>query len=130
MGAAPKPGHTNDQLSTIFAEFLAANPLSKIKRQSFDKDGVKQAIFEKPWGDISLAIMIPDHPTALAETLNNLRLPSRFSAIWHKDTKDLEIIWTAYEVVREECFPRVIFKRSGLPRRREQGSAPERTIFV
>jgi len=35
-----------------------------------------------------------------------------------------------YEVVREECFPRVIFKRSGFPRRREQGSAPERTIFV
>jgi len=33
-------------------------------------------------------------------------------------------------VVREECFPRVIFKRSGLPRRREQGSAPGRTIFV
>jgi hypothetical protein len=26
MGAAPNPRHTNDQLSTIFADFLAGNP--------------------------------------------------------------------------------------------------------
>jgi len=37
---SPKPGPTNDQLSTIFADFLAGNPLSKIKRQSFEKDGL------------------------------------------------------------------------------------------
>ena len=95
----PKTGHTNDQLSTIFADFLAGNPLSKIKRQAFEKDGPKQAIIEKPWGDSSLAIIIPDDPTSLASTLNNLRLPSRFSAIWHQDTKDLEIIWTANPLI-------------------------------
>jgi hypothetical protein len=96
MGDTPIPGHTNDQLSTIFADFLAANPLSKIKRQAFEVDGPKQAIIEKPWGDSSLAVMIPDDPTALADILNSLRLPLRFSALWHQDTKDLEIIWTAY----------------------------------
>lgn len=69
-----KAGHTNEQLSGIFADFLAGNPLSKIRRVTFEKDGGKQAIFEKPWGDSSLVIGIPDDPSVLAETLNNLRL--------------------------------------------------------
>src|SRR4051795_663839 len=96
MQDKPKTSHTNDQLNTIFSSFLAANPLSKIKRIAIDREGTKQAVIEKPWGDASVAFDVPEDPTALSAILNDLRLPSRFSAIWHQDTKDFEVIWTAY----------------------------------
>jgi hypothetical protein len=41
---------------------------------------------------------IPADDAALREALNALYLPERFTAVWHKDSKDLEVIWTALPV--------------------------------
>jgi len=54
---AAKSRSHNDQLSNILAELLTNNSLSKIKRTAFERDGTKQAIIDKPWGDALLAMV-------------------------------------------------------------------------
>jgi hypothetical protein len=51
----------------------------------------------KPWGDDTVALRIPDAKLEAVEAqLAPLRLPPRFSALWHTDTCDLECIWTPF----------------------------------
>jgi len=92
--AETKPSLTVDQLRTQLAAFLAANPSSAIEEVA--NSAAKRLAIKKPWGDDSLVIFVPDDVEAFAEALNNVHLPARYTAIWHRDTKDLEVIWTAH----------------------------------
>jgi hypothetical protein len=67
--------------------FLAANP--EIRYQG--KKGF--AILETPWGDPSIVLFVHEKDHQLVEALGPLRLPQRFSAIWHRDSRQLEFIW-------------------------------------
>lgn len=67
--------------------FLAANPEASYQ----EKDG--HAIVEKPWGDSSILLTIRSTDDTLIAALNTLRLPPRFSAIWHRESKQMEFIW-------------------------------------
>jgi len=81
----------------LFAPFLADHPVAKIAE--VDLGDRKRHVIEKPWGDDSLVLLIaPANAKDLANALNQVILPQRFSAIWHKDTKDLEVIWTAFKL--------------------------------
>ncbi|CEF53889.1 hypothetical protein predicted by Glimmer/Critica [Acetobacter ghanensis] len=54
---------------------------------------------KNPWGDDSLSIDVPDDPESLASLashMENIFLPERFTAIYHKKEKDLEFIFTAF----------------------------------
>lgn len=54
-----------------------------------------------PWGDKTIALLIPDEVEKrkiLVESLNCCTLPEKYSAIYHNDTKQLEVIWTAYRL--------------------------------
>ncbi len=46
-----------------------------------------------PWGDETIKLFVSEEDEALVNALNALRLPPRFTAIWHCDTKDLEVIY-------------------------------------
>lgn len=74
--------------------FLEAHPYSTI--DEIDSGEGKLLGINKPWGEDALVIFLPDDLDAIADALNNLYLPERFTAIWHKDQKEFEIIWTAF----------------------------------
>jgi hypothetical protein len=76
------------------AVFTANNPASRI--EIIEITGKTVAV-RAPWGDQSMAIQIPATDSdALIDALNNVRLPERYTAIWHRDSEQFEIIYTAY----------------------------------
>src|ERR1700733_869273 len=81
-----------------FTKFFENNKHSKIETNEIEADGKKTIVpyIALPWNDATLEIQIPEDSTALEEALNNLILPERFSAIWHSDSKRLEIQYTAF----------------------------------
>lgn len=81
-----------------YAVFLEANPTASV--QEFGK--AKQLIISTPWGDSSLAILIPEDDEALLRELSAVLLPPRYSAIYHKETKRVEVIWTAYKLSADQ----------------------------
>lgn len=78
------------------AAFLSTNSCSTI--EEFDSPEGKRIGVQKPWGDDSIVLYIPRDVTALANALNNVYLPERLTAIWHKDSRDMEVIWTAFKI--------------------------------
>lgn len=92
--------HDMSELLELFEDelkpFLDSNPSAKL----IEKD--EKPFIATPWGDESLALEIPDEPDALVVTLNDLILPDRLSAIWHKSKNALEVIWTARRLAKDD----------------------------
>lgn len=88
---------TVDQAIAGLTDFLADNPLAEVVENTVAGKTIPRII--NPWGDPSVSIDLDEDFEGLASTLNGLILPPRLSAIWHKATKRLEVIWTAYELV-------------------------------
>jgi len=61
------------------------------------KNKEKRIIIQSPWGDKSLMFFLPKKIDSIANILNSVYLPEQFTAIYHKDSEDLEIIYTAYK---------------------------------
>jgi hypothetical protein len=61
-----------------------------------DFRGVKTVAVNAPWGDDTVRIHLPADAGELIDTLNAVSLPTRYSAIWHKDSKLFEVIWVAF----------------------------------
>ena len=80
-------GEANDRRAKL-QEFLSRNPEAAIKA------GGREPSVSRPWGDESIEIPLHSDDEALFEALNAVRLPPRFTAIWHEDTSELEIIFT------------------------------------
>jgi hypothetical protein len=79
--------------ATALTEFLQSNPTSTVTEFSEPSScvGIKNL-----WGDESIAIELNDDN--IINALNNVVLPERYTAIWHKNTNRFEIIFTAYEL--------------------------------
>lgn len=73
--------------------FLRNNPSSQ-RAQEYNDTENEYIEISNPWGDESLSIIIPQNDAGFDDVLNNIYLPERLSAIWHIDTKRLEIIYT------------------------------------
>ena len=69
--------------------FLEQNPSATLAE---DPKGI---LVKTPWGDPSLAFRLPTQPDTLIASLNRLVLPERLSAVWHRENRQLEVIWTA-----------------------------------
>ncbi|MCJ2012760.1 hypothetical protein [Methylobacterium sp. J-076] len=80
---------------TSLRVFLEDNPKSSVEIISDPEHGNSLRIVN-PWGDESISTYIPADPDRLFNALNSVVLPERYSAIYHKDTKDIEIIFTAF----------------------------------
>src|SRR5580698_9950867 len=91
------PTETEDpiikHLEECLAEFLRTNPSSKIAKIEGDPD---YYVIAEPWGDNSLNIRVDPSSTEFINALNCVHLPERLIAIWHRKTKSLEIIFTAF----------------------------------
>ena len=86
-------------LRVLFDPFLSRNKLSTI--DEIDLASGKVLAVKNPWGDPSVALKIPPNSDSLQDALNNVFLPERFTALWHLDTKDFEIVWTASPLNKE-----------------------------
>lgn len=73
--------------------FLSRNPEADVKA------GGRDPAVVRPWGEDAIEIALRADDQDLLEALNSVRLPPRFIAIWHDDTREFEIIYT---VVTEE----------------------------
>jgi hypothetical protein len=91
---------TPDDTAAI-AEFLQSNPTSAVA--AFSEPSACIGI-KNPWGDESIAIELNDDK--IISVLNNVVLPERYTAIWHKNTNRFEIIFTASELNEPySCLP-------------------------
>lgn len=85
-----------DEIKNHLESFLKDNPYSDVVE---DSEGALSVL--KPWGDPAVSIEIPSSPdkkASLFTILNNCILPEKYSAIFHKDTACLEVIWTSYRL--------------------------------
>ena len=58
------------------------------------KSGGLEPSIIRPWGEEAIEIPVRTDDEELLESLNAVRLPPRFTAIWHEDSKELEVIFT------------------------------------
>ena len=91
------PLETLEDVRQRLNPFFERNPKSELTQMEMDDDD-KEAIFkiDKPWGDPTLMILVPGKEDNIYDTLNNIILPERLSAVWHQDSKDLEVVWTSF----------------------------------
>lgn len=84
-----------DKISEELAVFIERNPDTKIELSEAKE---KRALIKNPWADPSVAIVVPldeKEKGNLVDCLNNITMPSRLSAIYHVDRKEIEVIFTA-----------------------------------
>ncbi len=80
-----------EPLRERLAKFFEANGQAKFV------EGEKGATIERPWGDATVVLSLAgERVDALVDALNNVYFPPRFSALWHKDSSDLEFIWQPF----------------------------------
>lgn len=111
--------------------FLTQNPSASLEEHEYV--GGKGLAIKKPWGDESLVLNVPDDLRPLADALEKVYLPERFTAIWHRDTKDLEIIWTASKLAdswKEIEGRQFDFIRAGRTYKCEFGESSEQLITI
>jgi hypothetical protein len=68
--------------------FLSRNPEAEVRT------GEREPSVVRPWGEDAIEIPLHSDDEELCEALNAVRLPPRFTAIWHEDTRDFEVIFT------------------------------------
>ena len=68
--------------------FLSRNPEADVLA------GEREPTVRRPWGEEAIEIPLRRNDEELIEALNVVRLPPRFTAIWHEDTKEFEVIYT------------------------------------
>jgi hypothetical protein len=95
------PAIAVEQTKAQLGNFLALNPASNI--EEVDTPDGKRIAIVNPWGDSSLVISVPTENQEFIDLMNQLRLPERFTAIWHSDTKAFEVIYTAYFLVGDQA---------------------------
>lgn len=65
------------------------------KSIEYDEESKRYWITE-PWGDPSVEFGIDEGDENTITLLNKIRLPERYSAIFHEDTKQIEVIYTVF----------------------------------
>lgn len=79
-----------DSLTTDLKPFIDANPTAELREQ----DGV--VTIAKPWGDDTIQIDLSGNEESLVAALNDLVLHPSFSALYHRSTRTMEFIYSAF----------------------------------
>lgn len=126
------PLHTLEDVHQRLEPFFAANPKSTISSVEIPNFGQVHRI-ERPWGDSTLDMLLPHDPAEIIDILNSLVLPERLSALWHSDTQDIEVIWTALPLSgdqQEIADRKFTFQFGGKSYKCEFGAASERLTTI
>ena len=89
------------QLQGHVAQLTAAKEelhkqVAELKRAG-KRAGEREPSVIRPWGEEAIEIPLRSDDEELFEALNAVRLPPRFTAIWHEDTREFEVIFTVLE---------------------------------
>ena len=68
--------------------FLSRNPEAEVRV------GGREPSVSRLWGEEAIEIPLRSDDEELFEALNAVRLPPRFTAIWHEDIREFEVIYT------------------------------------
>lgn len=121
--SATQPTHF-DELHSKLSEFLAHNPNAKLET---DERG---PFISNPWEDTSLVLRLQEDTDKLVDALNAVYLPQPLTAVWHRDLKDLEVIWGPVTRDRDECTRAYEFKFKGTPYRCDFGPPSARLLAI
>lgn len=81
--------------------FLELHPDASIERRRSRGASGPELYVTRPWGEDGILLSLPKKMDVVVDALNNICLPDRYSAIWHRDSQDFEIIWTAFPLSQE-----------------------------
>lgn len=115
---------SNYDISLDLATFFSSNPEANYEERE------EGGLVVRPWDDPTLALRVAGDVGELVEALNAVYLPPRFTALWHKDSKDLEIIWGPVgttDVLRSRSFD---FRFNGKAVRCEFGDVSRRLMLI
>ena len=86
----------DDTLSEAEANYLRAKLQAFLSRnpEADLRAGGREPSVIRPWGVEAIEIPLRSDDEKLFEALNAVRLPPRFTAIWHEDTREFEVIYT------------------------------------
>jgi len=82
-----------EEATSALKDFLTHNKYSAIELHEKSQTDL---VVARPWNDKSLFLHLSEDQDELFEALNNVILPERFTAIWHRDSGDFEVIYTAW----------------------------------
>lgn len=119
-----KPEAAESRPAPDLSPFAGRNPEATLEL------GEDAVLISRPWGDDSIVIRVAHEATVVVEALNNLRLPPRFSAIWHNDTNDLEFIFAPIRVDHPVRQRRFTFEFAGRALLCEYANASERLVPI
>lgn len=114
-----------DSARDRLATFLANNPASTVEVIQIATEFVA---VKAPWGDRSMALQVSGDD--LIDALNNVQLPERYTAIWHVDSKLLEVIFTPYPIPSEIADRAFAFKHNNLNCECSFGDSSERLLLI
>ena len=88
-----------DTLGEAQANYLRAKLQAFLSRnhEAEVRAGEREPSVIRPWGEEAIEIPLHSDDEELFEALNAVRLPPRFTAIWHEDTREFEVIFTVLE---------------------------------
>lgn len=75
---------------TALDEFFKFNPDSLVRTE------VGKYVIENPWGDNTVSFSFSKSNKKIQSILNNIILPKPFSAIYHRDSKKIEFIYSIF----------------------------------
>jgi len=113
-----------DEIHARLAPFLENNRDANIEQRG------RFCVITSPWADPTFVVVVASTEHALVDALNAVQLPPRFSALWHRDSKDLEFIYTPAPVdpnLRSRSFA---FGSQGRTFQCEFGSASDRLLLI
>lgn len=119
-----------DEATERLAPFFTNNPYSTVVDTDKDATGLQ---ISKPWGDTSVSMVITDKFDQVADALNAVILPERLTALYHPDTRKIEVAWTAYKLSasQQEIFGRKFtFHHEGVARDCEFGQSSDRLLTI
>ncbi|MFH5926805.1 hypothetical protein [Roseomonas xinghualingensis] len=117
-------------LHETLSTFLADNPKSPLAEINSPKECFA---IQTPWSDNSMVIEVDGENGALHEALNAVILPARYAAIWHKDKREFEIIWTAFKVpsgISDVAGRQFTFRYDNIAYKCEFGPSSERLLVI
>ncbi len=95
---------SEEQVRKIFQSCLEGDGAFEVHAAQFEGDEGEQLplfMLKHPWNDPTLILAVPpsiESAQELAEVLDRVDLPEKYSGIFHIETKSLEIFWTAFKV--------------------------------
>ena len=113
-----------DELREKLQPFLIRNPETDLDIRR------GQPAVTHPWGDDSVELIVEPEDGATIDALNAVRMPPRLTALWHNDSSELEVIFTAFPADQDLQSREFEFRFQDAEYRCEFSSASDRLLAI